>query len=242
MRRFRPHAGLTLLEVVLAVTLTVALMGSVLAFYSLAMDVRKSVSADMQAISSRRLIMDRITSELRAAVVLPFLGMGMEGEADQIRFIVAALPGPAAWAVRKTTEDPIPPEQDLRLVGYRLRTFENEQHEQVIENLERTCQKIIAVETAEEGEEIETAAIGPDIKFLYFRYWDCDAQGWTASWAGSGLPGAVEITIGAEPLPEKTDPGDYPYPVHRRVVYLPGGARAPTGTIIRGLGRGRGGR
>jgi hypothetical protein len=44
------------------------------------------------------------------------------------------------------------------------------------------------------------------------------------------------VVLGIEPLPDGVDPVDYPYPVFRRVVYVPGGVKATGGTIVLGVG------
>lgn len=249
MKRPMKQRAFTLMEVVLALSLTVGLMGAVMAFHRHVLKVRDDVVRQTELATSVRLIMDRMTSELRGAMVYPFLGFGMEGrvadaDADwktsDVRFIGVSLPGPAAWAVRKTTEDPIPPEYDMQLVGYRLGFEEDEEGNVYIAGLVRTCQKVLAARTAEEGEgkEIVPALLSPHIKFVRFRYWqDSD---WVDTWTDSGLPLAVEITLGTQPLPEDTELEDYPieYETYRRVVYIPAAKASLEGPIIRGLNRG----
>lgn len=246
MTRPANRKAFTLLEVVLALSLTVGLLGGVLGFYRHVLNVRTAVVRQAERVASVRLVMDRITGELRGAMVYPFLGFGMDGQVDvegktcRMKFISVSLPGPAAWAVRKTTEDPIPPEYDMQLVGYRLLTVEDEQGVGQIVGLERTCQKILGARTAEEGpdKEIVPALLSGHIKFLRFRYWQ--DNDWVDTWSEGGLPLAVEITLGAEPLPEDTEPEDYPpeYESHRRVIYLPAAKASLEGPIIRGLNRG----
>lgn len=235
---------MTLLEVVLAIALTVGLMGMALGFYRQVVDVRRDFSGQLstvQATASRRMVMDRITDELRTAIVYPFLQIGLSGQAMEMQFMTAALPGPAAWATEDITDDPVPPEHDIQLVGYRLRIGEDEDGLEVVEGLERTVQKIVSAQVAEEGEEIQGCLVAPQYKFVSFRYWDNEAGEWLDTWEGDDLPLAVEILLGAQPLPEDLEPQDYPYPTFRRVVYVPGGNRSFGGTtIIRGLNSGRG--
>ena len=253
MRRTSAKRGVTLMEVVLAVTLTAMVLSSAMVFYRHALKVRREIEAEIQTIEAQRMIMDRMTNELRGAMSYRFLGIGMEGESDNVLFIGARVPGPAAWAIRKSTEDPIPPEHDLQLLGYQLRTYGDEESgEEVIGGLERTCQKSLAVEVTERGgggrggepsamfrelarqeQEIEATLLSAKIRFIAFRYWRDGI--WLESLSGS-LPMAVEITMGSKPLPEETEAVDYPYPVMRRIVYMPGAARGRQGTIIRGLG------
>jgi len=253
MRPLRRASGMTLIEVILAVTLSTALMGAALAFYNRAVAVRAGLEGQIQVVEAERMIMERITDELRGAMIYPFLGMGMEGGGDQMQFLHPTLPGPAAWAVRKSTDEPVAPEHDLQIVSYRLRGHEDEETGQwVIDGLERTRQKIISAVTVEEPADDQSDSMDPDaelqdpnvqatllsggIKFLAFRYFQDGI--WLESWAGGDLPVAVEITMGLDPLPEDTPAEEYPYPVFRRVVYLPGAVAPRRGNVVRGLGRG----
>ena len=240
----RARSGLTLLEVVIAIAMTVGLMSAALAFYQQVVDTRADFADELgsiQATGVRRAVMDRITDELRTAIKYPFLEIGLSGQAMEMRFMTVALPGPAVWAAGDITDEPIPPEHDIRWVGYRLRVSEDEDGMEFVEGLERTEQKVVSAEAAEEGEEIIGSLIAPQFKFVAFRYWDNAGGEWMESWEGGTLPLAVEILLGAEELPEDIEPQEYPYPTFRRVVYVPGGRRPFGGTtIIRGLNEGRG--
>lgn len=220
MRHEARHHAMTLLEVVLAIALSVGVMGAAIAFYRQAVEVRRSLEDKMRLVEAQRLVMDRIANELRSAFAHPFLQMGMEGQAGELRFISARLPGPAAWAIKKSTDDPIRPEYDLEIVGYRLRFQAAEEGgSDSVVGLERTSQKLLTAPQVEE-ENLETSLVSGAVKFIGLRYWQ---QGvWLPSWADERLPRAVEITLGASPLPEDTEPQDYPYEAFRRVVYLQG--------------------
>ena len=240
----RARRGFTLMEVILAVTLTVGMMLAAMGFYQQVVDVREDFGRQLgavQATAARRLVMDRITREFRSAISYSFLQVGLSGEPMEIRFMTTALPGPAAWAVEDMTEDPIPPEHDIRMVGYSLRYGEDEDGFEIIEGLQRSEQKIISSQEAEEGEEIRSTLIAPEFKFISFRFWDAEAQEWMETWESGGLPVAVEVVLGLDPLPEDLLPEEYPYETFRRVIYLPGAEQSGSGaeTIIRGMGGGR---
>ena len=237
MRR-RAQPGFTLLEIVLAVALALALVAAMLTFYQQAAQVRASLSQEVDKTAAERAVMGLLTSELRCARPCREIGMGMEGALDQLRMVTTCLPGATAWVVTTATETPPPAERDIQIVGWRLRIVEDEDGQLVIVGIERTCQKNITARVAEEGKEIQTLLVTPRFKFIRFRYWDGNA--WQESWSGGDLPGGVEIVLGEEPLPDGVEPMDYPYPVFRRVVYVPSGAKATGGTIVRGLGDGGG--
>jgi type II secretory pathway component PulJ len=234
MRRGRALGGFTLLEVILAVALAVAVVAAAFAFYRRALQVREAIITEVEVAAAERAIMGHLTSELRSAMADPFVSSGITGSAGEIQFATVVVPGPTAWAVRNVTDEPITPERDLQLVGYRLRTHEDQQGQVVIDGLERACKTLVSPPTAEEGTGVTTALMSPRIQFLYFRYWD--GASWAEGWPGGDLPGAVEITLGLKPLPENVLPQDYPYPTFRRVVFVPEGAKPVTGTVVRGLG------
>ena len=231
VRRHGPSCrAFTLVEVVVAISIALGLIGTVLAFYDYALSIRAEVTDEMELVNAERIIMERMTSELRGAIRYPFISMGMEGGTSSdptyrcwCNFITVTIPGPAAWAVRKSTDDPIPPEHDLELVGYRLRVVTYDDGTTSVEGLERTSQKILAPDgETQEGKQITVSFLTSHIKFLYLRYWD--GANWLESWTGGDLPRAVEITMGPEPLEDNEPILDYlsTHTSFRRMVYLPG--------------------
>jgi hypothetical protein len=164
--------------------------------------------------------------------------MGLTGDATGMQFMVAGLPGQSVWAVDDTLDRPAAPQQDMRIVGYRLRQSEDPDTGQlIVEGIERTEQTVITAATVEEGVDVTATLIAPSFRFLFLRYWDNQSGQWLTTWDGGDAPMAVEIAIGIEPLPEGMEPVDYPFETFRRVVYVPAGKRPPGGTtIMRGLG------
>jgi type II secretory pathway component PulJ len=237
MRR-RARAGFTLLEIVLAVALALALIVAMLTFYQQVVQVRASLGQEIDKTIAERAVMNLLTTELRGARASRELGMGLEGSLDQMRLVTTCLPGATTWIVTASTETPPPAERDVQIVGWRLRIVEDEDSQLIIVGVERTCQKNVMARVAEEGKEIQTLLVSPRFKFIRFRYWDGNA--WLETWGGGDLPGAVEIVLGEEPLPEGASPMDYPYLIFRRVVYVPAGAKAASGTIVRGMDGGGG--
>ncbi len=238
LRRTTRAAAFSLIEVVLAIGLIVGLTAAVLAFHRHVERVRGRLIASVEDVASRSAAMDRLSRELESAVVYRFLGIGMEGEADTLTFVTAALPARSVWVPPDVTETPPPPQADLHMVTWRLRTWEDEYGEVHVAGLERSVRRTPGVREAEEGQGIETALISDAVKFLNVRCWD--GGGWIGSWSGGDLPEAVEITLGPRALPEDYAPEDYPYDVRRRVVYVPAGRRGADEGGVRG-GPGAGG-
>ena len=219
----RRGGAFTLLEVILAVTLVVGLLATVLAFYRNAAAAYDRIIAQARFVASERAIMDRMTNDLRTGLIYQLFQSGMQGQSDQLQLMTASLPGATVWVERSGTEDPLPPEQDLQKVVYRLRVVEDEQGNPVIVGLERTCQKILSARVVEEGQNVAVVLLSDGIKFLNFRYYN--GTEWLTSWGGSSLPQGVEITLGTQPLPPDVDPADYPFEKYQRVVSIPGAAQ-----------------
>jgi len=229
-RTMSARGGFTLVEIMLAIGIILALVGAILAFYDYTVTMRRGISNEAEMLSAERTIMDRLTMEFRTAMIYPFLSRGMEGEPNKVSFPATVVPGPAAWAVRKTTEQWIPPESDLEIVGYQLRVVTYEDGSSEITGLERTCQKNMLPPPISDGNEITVSLLTPNIKFLNLRYWD--GANWLDRWSGGDLPKAVEITMGSEPLPAEMAPDLYPYTKFRRVVYLPGRPLVSSGMLV----------
>jgi len=223
--------GFTLIEIILAVTLAVGLIAAALAFYDQAIRARRAITQQIEAICAVRDVMDRITAELRSVSARSPLGESLDGDGEQLRMIVARLPGPAAWVSQDLADQPVPPQQDLRRVTYSIRRTDSGDGQMTIDGLQRTQQKLLTAIEAVEGREISNELIAPDVKFVRLRYWD--RSGWSDSWVSQGPPLAVEVTLGLDPLPEGTDPNDYPYETYRRVVYIPASSRRIAGSIVR---------
>jgi len=242
MRRARP--GFTMIEVVLAVSLSLALVIALLAFYKQVTDVRAAVHAEARIVGEEQTIMDLMTQDLRSAMVSPLAGMGIDGNTSgQFRVATASLPGGISWVVQNVTStEQYPPQADVQIVGYRLRIEEDDQGQQVVTGIERTCQRTPTLQTAVEATDatsfpltadIQVTLLSAGMRFLYLRYWDGSA--WQEAWSSGDLPGAVEINLGRDPLPDGTEPSAYPYTMFQRVVCVPVSAKSSTGGAAAGV-------
>jgi hypothetical protein len=238
--------GMTLLEVIVGMGLALALIGAILAFYEQATQSRQMLMAKMDEISSQRHVMERLTDELRQSLAVPFINLGMTGSGDtpgqdRIKFAIANLPDASAWnawtsvsgSVSMSTSQPAGPvpQQDVQLVIYDLQTYTDDTGQLQIAGLERSCQKVLGIQTAQVGTDVIVSLVTPNIKFFHLRYWDPKGNAWVSSWSSAAMPCAVEVTIGAQPLPQGGDPDKYPYDMFRRVISLPT-AKKVTGTVI----------
>lgn len=236
MARRSPGRAFTLVEVILAVSLTMGLVLAALAFYQQIISTRQAFGDRLGAVevtAARRAVMERMTGELRSAIVYPFLQMGLTGDSEGMQFMVASLPGQGVWADEDISGIPAVPQHDVRIVGYRLRYSEDPNTgDEIIEGIERTEQTVISAETVEEDIDIAATLVAPSFKFLSLRYWDNQSGEWLDVWDGGDVPLAVEIVVGIEPLPENTEPAEYPFETFRRVVYVPAGKTSFGGAAV----------
>ena len=238
----RGNSGFTLLEVVLAVGLIVSLMGSAIWFTDHIASARQKINTKTREIVARRSLMRRITAELRCAMSMRRLGLGIDGQADHIAFVTTAVPGRSAWVERNILDQPVPPETDIRLVTYRQAIREDEEGNEYVVGIERTCQKLLDAPEAEEGENIRVALLTEKLKYLRLAYYD--GESWSKVWtADQDLPLAIEVTLGDEPVyedeltdmeAEDEELEDYLGQASRRLIYLPLSAMRTQGTVIRG--------
>lgn len=204
----RALVGFTLLEMVLSLTLAGVVIVATLSFHRFTLDTRANVLEAAEAIHAQRVVMDRLAFELTTALAYPFLNLGLSGDEQRITFPTTRVPGPAAWVDRGLTDEPVPPEHDLGIVGYRLMIEEEEGGFTRVLGLERLEQTLASARAPEEGEEIQSRLLTPHVRFIAFAYY-LDGN-WVDSWEGGDLPQAVRITIGGDPLPEDVEIEDYP--------------------------------
>jgi type II secretory pathway pseudopilin PulG len=236
---FRCHArAFTLVEVILAISIAIGILVVALYFHSQASNLRAQLLEESDRVASIRLVMERLTAELRSAFEQP--QYGFTGDATSLRFVTAAappLPGRMANAAPRT---------DLRLVSYSLaRALEGTN--EIATGLNRTEQPLVeapavrgafsvpapgpsvltntlesANATAFDSTNAPTRGLEPLTDAIRFvRLWFWDGYEWSATWDSPQLPRGVEINLGAEPLPEDGTLADYPGDLYRRVIYLP---------------------
>jgi len=221
----------TLIEVVLAIAIAIGILVVVLYFYQQAADLRTQLLLEAERVSTVRLLLDRLTADLRSARSDFNSGLGLSGDSSSIRFVKAELPSRSAWAGGQLGRA-LAAETDLKQISYGV-TSSQEGTNLVITGLVRMEQPCVEPRPLPEakgaslgsGEAQPEVPRGPEpltevIRFLRFRYWD--GSNWQDSWNAIELPQGVEVSLGGPPLPESLIPEEYPYELFRRVIYLPG--------------------
>ena len=223
--RRRVRAAFTLVEVLLAVGIIAGLLMVVLYFYQQAAELRTELLLDAERSSAARLLMDRLTTELRAARSHTFYEVPLVGDATYLQFITTGLPAQTAWTgerLGRVTR----PESDLKLVSYGAEVSLEDTN---VAGLARSEEALVELRTALASEAtlpVDTSTnkasrilVTESFKYIRFRYYD--GYKWLESWNNTFLPKGVEVTLGSESMPADVEVGKYPYEVFRRVIALP---------------------
>ena len=226
------HAAFTLIEVLLAISIAIGILVVALYFYSRAADMRTQLLQESERISSIRLIMNRITTDLRCAYGTPSSGSALSGSANSLSIVKTEVPSRFSWTSDELSRS-AGAETDLRRVSYRVTTSEDGTNT-IVTGIIRTEAPLVEERTVVaaqlEGSVTVASEAAPKrapepltdaIHFVRFRFWNGSA--WQESWSGHALPRGVEVSLGVDPLPEGLLPDEYPSELFRRVIFLPGG-------------------
>ncbi len=209
-----PPRGFTLLEAILALTLTIVLMSGVFAFYMTVLQARDEGGRASRDAKLNRAILERIADELRHATdIVPGDGIGFSGDERQITIIRLAMPERYAFDEYDPQRDTLPPAQlDLRRITYQLlwdEELEDDEGVKLCHGLWRTEQRTFdpnptfVVQTDEENPteepEVDQARapqsegelVAPEIKYIDFRYYD--GADWRDRWQFTAEPVEGEL-------------------------------------------------
>lgn len=241
MRISRHHppvaSGFTLIEVVLAIVIAVGLLTGVLVFYRQASVLREEILRKADALSAVRLVMDRISTELRTIPPAPPGTPILIGDSRSLRILHTAVPSKTPWRGGSLGRASIA-EADWVEVAYRWSSDTN-QPGLFRQERTHTAGAVVSTNLPTEiegpvagGTNSITPSVGTPLSeaigYLRFRYWD--GSRWLNGWDKAEPPAAVEVSLGLDPIEEaspdesatSTDElADYPFEVFRRVIALP---------------------
>ncbi len=227
----RPQTAFTLVEVVLALWIALGILLVLLYFYHQATNLRSQALEQTERIAAARLVMDRITSDLRTFQPESEWGRTFLGTSTSIEFVKTDVPSFAAWS-GGTLGRADYPATDLKVIKYRLEPLGLTNGGGLVRSEEPLVRKRTAP-VAEQAAStnglpvVEGPPVIQELQFLQFRYWD--GRAWLDAWSSARGPRAVEIRLAGEPLTNETtsveaavDPEvDSDVEVFRRVVCLP---------------------
>ena len=141
-KRLRFAAAFTILEVMLAIVIATGLLATAMYYYQQAARFRNDLLEETECIGSARLILDRLSTELRCSLYHPARSVGAKGGADWIEFLKSSVPSQASWRVQTESESPAYPETGYRLIRYELLkkpllsgSLDNEANQQMVEQM-----------------------------------------------------------------------------------------------------------
>ena len=228
----------------LSLGLVLALTGAVYGFYFLTLNARETLQHECETLFAQRRILDLMAEDVRSAQDVAML-FGLQGSAEQLVLMRGRVPSPSVFYeqsfIRGEAEDELAGgafelQTDYEYVKYHLEPPDPDDEEDEIGPLIRTSVKALDRSGIRAGINAEVVPLSDHVKFLYLEYRVGDE--WAEQWRDRGLPTAVRITLGLLPLPEETDPADYPYQTVWREVAIP--AAAVGGGGGGGSSRGRG--
>jgi uncharacterized membrane protein YgcG len=120
--------GFSLLEVVIALALTLLLLGGVYGFYVSTMRARDSAVHNMRETLLMRALLEQIADEIRQITDVVPDSMGFTGSEEELTFIKLVTPDMgSAYAKRDPFADPKPGLHDFMRVTYKLQWDEDQQ-------------------------------------------------------------------------------------------------------------------
>jgi type II secretory pathway pseudopilin PulG len=236
------RAAFTLVEVVLAILIISGIMTVLLYFYHRSVQVRQAALEETEFLSTSRMLLEQISTELRTARAVEDQFIAMEGTSNTISFVCTSIPQMSRWIVSTNETVALPPATDLKRVTYRLLSETNLFARNGIDRAEElllggaftagtNATEFVSPADTNLTAEADTNLLTTNqlartptllterLHFLNFRYWA--GTNWIDSWSGMDLPSGVEVTVGRDPMPPEASAEGYPFEFFRRVIYLP---------------------
>lgn len=226
MRPTRGHLarGLTLLEVIIAISLVVMLMGAVMTFFWQAGEIRAQAADRIDRTQVARQVLARIGEEIRGCVGMEQIGFPLEqrliGDRRSITFLTTTLPDPDRYLFYGEFDDLPPARHDLTLVTYRLWVEDeevDENGEPIVGGIIRSEKQTLNQFLVEEDDPLQLRhdLWSHELGYLEFRYFD--GVEWSTTWdltEGNSLPQLIQVTVGYRNVTmeewEDTDLQTYP--------------------------------
>ena len=142
-KRQRRRTAFTLLEVLLAVVIATGLLSTAMYFYQKSSRFRSDLILETERIASARLILNRMSTELRSTLHHPVRNIGFRGGSNWVEFLKTEIPSEASWAMStENSSSSAYPEAGYRLIRYELAMknvidtgLDNTANREMIENL-----------------------------------------------------------------------------------------------------------
>lgn len=198
--------GLTLLEVIIAVSIIVLMIGVMISFYWQVAEIRKQTAEMADRTNLARQVLTKMEAEIRGCVGFDRVGFPVEqrlsGTRRSIAFLTSALPSRDLYAFRNEDEAPPPGSHDLTQISYSLwidPENKTEEGEPIVGGIIRTEKKTLNQYVVEEDDplQLRNDLWSAELGYLEFRYFD--GVEWDTKWDitdGNSLPQLIQITVG----------------------------------------------
>jgi prepilin-type N-terminal cleavage/methylation domain-containing protein len=216
--------GLTLLEVILAITIIALMMVALGTFMRRTLDIREQVIKESDRTQIARSFLESLAAELRAIPGGEQLNFPVEqrlvGDRRSISFLTTTLPERERFVFYQDTDEPPPAAHDVRLVTYDLWVDGDETTEDgnpLVGGITRTLRQTLSQAVIDEDDPLteRTDVWAPELDYLEFRYFD--GVQWRTDWTfteGNALPQMIQITVGYDQISmyeyEDFDLDDFP--------------------------------
>lgn len=220
----RSVRAFTLIEVILAIVIASGLLIVAISFYQRSADLRGQLLEESEKLATIRLIMDRLSGDLRTAFAEP--RQGFTGGADYLRFVHAGSPSPANLgdgALKLVRYSSVTNAEGTNTVMVGFNRVESPLLETRIVATNREpfsfngAMDPLANATNKFVEPLTRA-----IRFVRFRYFD--GSEWLDAWDGVDLPVGVEATFGTDSASsDESQEEGYAGEQFRRVIFVPAG-------------------
>jgi len=142
-KRQRRRTAFTLIEVLFAVVIAAGLLATAMYFYHKSSRFRSDLILETERIASARLILNRMSTELRSTLHHPVRNIGFKGGSNWVEFLKTEIPSEASWAMStENSSSSSYPEAGYRLIRYELvmknvidTGLDNAANREMIENL-----------------------------------------------------------------------------------------------------------
>ncbi len=200
--------GITLLEMLLAVSLILLTMATLFLFYVISLGATDRAAKFTVQSQQARVVLQQLAQEIRQATPgANDKGSGITGMMHSLTILTSGLPDPALMYTYGLDEKPPVPSCDLRQVDYYLAVDPDSPDEEGnpgVLGLVRREQKQLTEDVVELDSSLvlqEVRMMAPEVQYLRFRYFD--GATWQDVWTGeagtNGLPQAIKIEIGFAP-------------------------------------------
>lgn len=220
-----------MVEVVLAIAIAIGILTVALYFHHQSAQLRGQLIDQSEQIAATRLLMERLTTDLRTAYSqpqVPFVGSNTFLRFARLNVSSSSLGNSSNQLTSALGSDVtvVSYEVGSALKGTNLvitgihraeQPFQNFASAQISERLVGT--NTVVMEGFTQTNRVRRP-ITDRVHYLSFGYWD--GFGWRERWSSSRLPQAVRITLGWSALAEGASEAEYGGELFRRVVVLPG--------------------